>query len=64
MSADEGKKAYTVQEAAKAYGVSLDTIRANIKAGNIIARYPTSRPVISAKEMDAWFDSLPSEPNA
>lgn len=62
MSAEE-VRALTVQSAAKAYGVSMDTIRANIKAGNIIARYPTSRPVISIKEMDAWFDSLPSEPS-
>ena len=62
MSDEEGKKAHTVQSAAKTWDVSTDTIRAEIKAGNIIAKYPTSRPVISTKEMEAWFDALPSEP--
>ncbi|MFI8413748.1 hypothetical protein ACIGB6_14940 [Paeniglutamicibacter gangotriensis] len=56
------KMAFTVQEAAAAYGVSTDTIRANIKAGNLIARYPTSRPVIGADELQDWFEALPTEP--
>lgn len=56
------KKAYTVQEAAATYGVSMDTIRANIKADNLVARYPTSRPVIGADELQDWFKSLPTEP--
>ncbi|GAA1866204.1 hypothetical protein GCM10009715_11770 [Paeniglutamicibacter psychrophenolicus] len=56
------KKAYTVQEAAATYGVSMDTIRVNIKAGNLVARYPTSRPVIGADELQDWFETLPTEP--
>lgn len=64
MSAEEGKKAYTVQSAAKTWDVSMDTIRAAIKRGDLIAKYPTSRPVISTAEMEAWFDSLPTEPPA
>lgn len=55
------KKAYTIQEAAEAYGVSADVVRAHIKRGNLAARYPTSRPVIDAEELAAWFQSLPSE---
>lgn len=55
------KMAYTVQEAAAAYGVSADVIRAHIKAGNLTARYPTSRPVIGCEELKDWFDALPSE---
>lgn len=51
--------AYTVQEAAAAYGISLDTVRGNIKAGNLVARYPTSRPVIGADELKSWFNALP-----
>lgn len=55
------KAAYTIPQAAEAYGVSHNVIRAHIKAGNLIARYPTSRPVIGAEELDAWFQALPSE---
>lgn len=55
------KQAFTVQEAAAAYGVSADVIRAHIKAGNLAARYPTSRPVLGATELQDWFEALPSE---
>lgn len=55
------KHAYTVQEAAAAYGVSADVIRAHIKAGLLVARYPTSRPIIGAKEIGDWFEGLPTE---
>ncbi|MGO2325943.1 hypothetical protein ACTXIU_00660 [Glutamicibacter arilaitensis] len=57
----ETKQAYTVQEAAKAYGVSTDTIRSSIKRGDLSAKYPTSRPVLGAKELESWFNSLPDE---
>lgn len=60
----EPKQAYTVQSAAKAYDVSMDTIRAAIKRGDLVAKYPTSRPIIGADEMRAWFDALPTEPAA
>lgn len=57
----ETKQAYTVQEAAKAYGASIDTIRSAIKRGDLGAKYPTSRPIISAKELENWFNALPDE---
>lgn len=63
MSA-ETKHAYTVKESAKAYGVSQDTIRAAIKRGDLAAKYPTSRPIIGAKELEAWFHALPDEAHA
>lgn len=55
------KLAFTVQEAAAAYGVSADVIRAHIRHGNLAARYPTSRPIIDAAELAAWFQALPSD---
>ncbi len=62
MSATEtAKKAYTVQEAAVAYGVSPDVIRAHIKAGSLVARYPTSRPIVGAEELNDWFEALPED---
>lgn len=57
----EKKEAYTVQSAAKAYDVSMDTIRAAIKRGDLNAKYPTSRPVIAAEELKNWFEALPDE---
>lgn len=56
------KKAFTIQEAAAAYGVSADVVRAHIKRGELAARYPTSRPIIDAAELDNWFNALPSTP--
>lgn len=56
-----GKLGFTVQEAAASCGVSADVIRAHIKRGNLAARYPTSRPIIDAEELKAWFQALPSE---
>lgn len=60
-SVDENKKAYTLQEAAAAYGIGKDTLRAHINLGNIAVKYPSSRPIISALEMDSWFNALPDE---
>lgn len=55
------QRAYTVQQASAAYGVSADVIRAHIKAGSLTARYPTSRPIIEAKVLDAWLEALPED---
>lgn len=55
------KLAYAVQEAAAAYGVSADVIRAHIRAGKLVARYPTSRPIVGADELNSWFEVLPTE---
>ncbi|GAA3699385.1 hypothetical protein GCM10022377_10480 [Zhihengliuella alba] len=54
--------AYTVEQAASAVGVSKDIIRAHIKRGNLVARYPSSRPIISAQELGDWLEALPTEP--
>ena len=55
------KKAYTIAEAAATYGVSTDTIRVHIKNNNLAVKYPSSKPVIDADELEAWFQALPSE---
>ena len=54
--------AYNLQDAAAAAGVSVDTIRRAIRAGDLIANYPTSRPVILRDELDAWLRATPTEP--
>lgn len=47
--------AYTVQQAAEACGVSPDTIRRAIRAKDLPARYPTTRPVILKSDLESWL---------
>lgn len=62
MSAEQlDKKAYTISDAALAYGVSTDTIRRAIRRNDLAVKYPTSKPVIAADELASWFAALPSE---
>lgn len=58
----EEAKAFNVQQAAEICGVSDQVIRRAIYRGDLIAIYPSSRPVIRAKELDTWLDRLPTEP--
>lgn len=53
--------AYRVQDAAKVAGVSPNVIRAAIKRGDLIARYPTTYPVIEREELQDWLKSRPTE---
>ncbi|MEA5453253.1 helix-turn-helix domain-containing protein [Sinomonas sp. JGH33] len=58
----EDRKAFNVQQAAELCGVSPDVIRRAIARGDLIARYPSSRPIVEASELDTWLDRLPTEP--
>lgn len=55
------KLGYTYEEAAAAVGVSVRTIRALVAKGDLPVKYPTSKPVIPELDLEAWFESLPSE---
>lgn len=57
----DSPKAYTIQDAADLAGVSKEVIRAHIKRGNLTARYPSTRPVILAAELDEWLTNLPTD---
>ena len=52
---------YSLREAAEATGVSIDTIRRAIRAGHLVARYPTSHGVLFADELRAWIEDSPTE---
>lgn len=52
---------YTVQGAAEASGLSADVIRRAVKSGDLVAHYPTSRPVILRDELEAWIKASPTE---
>lgn len=54
------KLAYTIAEAAEACGVSEPIIRRAIRKGDLVPRYPTSRPVIPADELADWLKTLPT----
>ncbi len=49
--------AYNIASAAAAVGVSKWTLWAEIKAGRLIAHYPTSRPLIAHAELERWVSA-------
>lgn len=53
--------AYTIRDAAENAGVSEKVIRRAIASGDLVANYPTSRPVILRAELEAWLASTPTE---
>ena len=61
MSIEKRKLAYSIPEAAEAIGQSTDTIRRAIASGYLGAKYPNSKPIILADELESWLESLPSE---
>lgn len=58
---DADRRAFNVQEAAALCGISADVVRAAIRRGDLIAKYPSSRPIILAAELDTWLERLPTE---
>lgn len=51
----------TLDGAAAATGMSVDVIRRAIRGGQLIAHYPTTKPVILVDELHAWIASSPTE---
>lgn len=57
------KLAYTFEEAAEMVGYSAQVLRRAAADGLLIVRYgSSSKPVIRHSELEAWLDSLPTEP--
>lgn len=52
---------YDYDQAAQATGHSKDVIRRAVNAGDLPVRYPTSKPVIRAADLQAWIDRAPTE---
>lgn len=61
MSIDIQPVAVTVQQAAQMTGMSTDVIRRAVNTGNLVAHYPTARPVILVDELRNWISSSPTE---
>jgi len=53
--------ALRVDDAAAACGVGRDLLYAAHKRGDLVFRYPTSRPVIEVHELQRWLKSRPTE---
>ena len=53
--------AYTLPEAAVVAGVGITVIKEACDRGDLIKRYPTSRPVIRVADLEAWMENLPTE---
>lgn len=52
---------FEYHDAAAHVGVSVDVIRRAVRAGDLTPRYPTSKPVIRAADLQAWIDRAPTE---
>ena len=59
-----GKISFTITDAAAAVGVSEPVIRRALAKGNLVAHYPTTRPVILADDLRDWIDSAPTDRRA
>jgi hypothetical protein len=51
--------AYTIYEAAELCAVEHKVIRKAINSGQLIAKYPTSRPVIMRDDLISWLSNAP-----
>lgn len=56
----DGKLALNLPSAAEAAGVSIEIIRRAIDQGDLVPRYPSSRPVLLVKDLEAWLESRPT----
>lgn len=47
--------------AAEMTGHSVDVIRRAVRAGHLVPRYPTAKPVLLVEDVRAWITSSPTE---
>ncbi len=50
--------------AAEMTGHSVDVIRRAVRAGDLVPRYPTSKPVLLVEDLRAWVMRSPTEKSA
>lgn len=55
------KFSYSVKEFSDRTGISVDILRRHIKAGTLVAAYPSEKAYITHTEGQRWLDSLPAE---
>lgn len=53
--------AYDLRGAAEAAGCGITSIKEAIEAGDLVAHYRGTKPLIRAVDLDEWVASLPTE---
>jgi excisionase family DNA binding protein len=51
--------AYSVNEAAKAAGISLTKLREEIRSGRLVARKLGKRTLVNSQDLLTWSENLP-----
>jgi hypothetical protein len=51
---------YTLREVVLATGVSERTVAYALERGDLLARYPSSRPVVLHRDLVAWLETAPT----
>lgn len=59
-TAGYSQAAYTVQQVAQLTGLSVSTIRAAYRSGNLTVHYVTARPVVLHADLLAWLSAAPT----
>lgn len=53
--------AVTIDEAADMAGVSRSVLKRALATGDLVARYPSTRPVIFVDELRKWLEACPTQ---
>lgn len=61
---DHGRISYTVQEAAAATGLSVDTIRRAFRTGEFPVHHRGTRVLILRSDLEQWIAGMPTERSA
>ncbi|GAA4774310.1 hypothetical protein [Microbacterium gilvum] len=61
MDTQLDKLSYSVPNLALATDLSVDSISKAIKAGDLVANYFGTKPVVTRDEARRWLESLPNE---
>jgi hypothetical protein len=55
------KLAYNITEAAAEVGLSERALKDAIRENKLHAKYYNTKPLVSHADLEAWYESLPSE---
>jgi hypothetical protein len=53
-----------IDEAARLSGLSRASIERALRSGELIAHYPTARPLILVEDLRAWIEAAPTQRRA
>lgn len=62
--ADPDLISVTYATAAEITGLSVKALQRAVRAGDLVPRYPTARPLLLVADLRAYVEAAPCEPNA